>query len=107
MIGGMFAGTDECDGTWEMTPDEDTPSGWKKKTLKFYGMSSEEAMNKHSGGMSSYRASEGIVKTIPYKGSVELVIQEIAGGIRSACAYVGAPTLKDLPKCSTFVIRRK
>ena len=69
-------------------------------------MSSEAAMDKHSGGMGTYKASEGIVKQIPYKGRVESVLQEIAGGIRSACAYVGAPTLKDLPKCATFVIRR-
>jgi len=106
MLGGMLAGTDECEGEWEYTTEE-----WgeeqRKTGLKFYGMSSEKAMKKHSGGMSSYRASEGSVKTIPYKGSVEKVLQEITGGIRSACAYVGAPTLKDLPKCATFVVRRK
>jgi len=112
MLGGMLAGTDECDGEWEY---EDLPwigsDGQNEKSdtkisLKFYGMSSEAAMDKHSGGMGTYRASEGIVKQIPYKGRVESVLQEIAGGIRSACAYVGAPTLKDLPKCATFVIRR-
>ena len=105
MLGGMLAGTDECEGEWEYTTEE-----WgeeqKKAGLKFYGMSSEAAMNKHNGGMGSYRASEGIVKSVPYKGPVENVLQEVAGGIRSACAYVGAPTLKDLPKCATFVIRR-
>ena len=128
MLGGMLAGTDECEGEWEyetldehyldigqvggvhdlwVTDHELQDNGKKiKKSLMFYGMSSEAAMNKHSGGMGSYRASEGIVKTIPYKGPVENVIQEVAGGIRSACAYVGAPTLKDFPKCATFVIRR-
>ena len=101
MLGGMLAGTDECDGEWKYTDN-----GCTKKSLKFYGMSSEAAMNKHDGGMGSYRASEGIVKSVPYKGPVENVLQEVSGGIRSACAYVGAPTLKDLPKCATFVIRR-
>ena len=107
MLGGMLAGTDECDGEWEYTeahPSQYTPT--EKKSLKFYGMSSEAAMNKHNGGMGSYRASEGIVKSVPYKGPVENVLQEVAGGIRSACAYVGAPTLKDFPKCATFVIMR-
>jgi GMP reductase len=101
MLGGMLAGTDECDGEWEHTND-----GCTKTSLTFYGMSSEAAMNKHSGGMGSYRASEGIIKSVPYKGPVKDVLQDVAGGIRSACAYVGAPTLKDLPKCATFVIRR-
>ncbi|MQF98528.1 MAG: GMP reductase [SAR202 cluster bacterium] len=101
MLGGMLAGTDECEGEWEYS------DGGEKVALKFYGMSSEEAMNKHGSGMGSYRASEGIVKSVPYKGSVSRILQEITGGIRSACAYVGAPTLKDLPKCATFVVRRK
>ena len=118
MLGGMLAGTDECEGEWEYeTLGEQHKDGYGyydgrhhskkiKKSLKFYGMSSEAAMNKHSGGVGSYRASEGIVKSVPYKGPVKSVLQEVAGGIRSACAYVGAPTLKDLPKCATFVIRR-
>jgi GMP reductase len=105
MLGGMLAGTDECEGEWEYSVEE-----WGEEQIKiglnFYGMSSEAAMNKHNGGMESYRASEGIVKSVPCKGPVENVLQEVAGGIRSACAYVGAPTLKDLPKCATFVIKR-
>ena len=115
MLGGMLAGTDECEGEWEYeTLGERHKDGYGyydgyhhkkkvKKSLKFYGMSSEAAMNKHSGGMKSYKASEGIVKSVPYKGPAKNVIQEVAGGIRSACAYVGAPTLKDLPKSSTFI----
>jgi GMP reductase len=105
MLGGMLAGTDECEGEWEYSVEE-REQEQIKIGLKFYGMSSEAAMNKHNGGMESYRASEGIVKSVPYKGPVENVLQEVAGGIRSACAYVGAPTLKDLPKCATFVIKR-
>lgn len=114
MLGGMLAGTDECDGEWVYTREEkpltyftaEDVSPREKVSLKFYGMSSEAAMNKHNGGLKSYRASEGIVKSVPYKGPVKDILQEIAGGIRSACAYVGAPTLKDLPKCATFVLRR-
>ena len=30
-------------------------------------------------------------------------VQQILGGVRSACSYVGAERLKDLPKCATFV----
>ena len=100
MLGGMLAGADECEGEWEYEEDE-VPL--LKKSLKFYGMSSEAAMNKHNGGVSDYKASEGTVKTIDYKGPVMDVIQEITGGLRSACAYVGANTLKDFPRCATFI----
>jgi GMP reductase len=105
MLGGMLAGTNECEGDWEYDENPNATRTWPK-SLKFYGMSSETAMQKYSGGMETYRASEGLVKSVPYKGPVERVLQEIAGGIRSACAYVGAPTLKDLPKCATFVVKR-
>ena len=66
-------------------------------------MSSSEAMNKHNGGVADYRASEGEAKRVPYKGPVENTIHQILGGIRSACAYVGAKRLKDLSKRTTFV----
>ena len=115
MLGGMLAGTDECDGEWEYCTDiEWEPKreghytsgeikGKKKGFLKFYGMSSSEAMNKHNGGVADYRASEGEAKRVPYKGPVENTIHQILGGIRSACAYVGAKRLKDLSKRTTFV----
>jgi len=104
MLGGMLAGTDECEGEWEYTethPSQYTPT--EKKSLKFYGMSSESAMKKHNGGMSSYKSSEGRVITIPYKGPVNGVMMDIMGGLRSCCAYIGATRLKDLPKCAKAV----
>ena len=66
-------------------------------------MSSDTAMDKHNGGVASYRSSEGRTVTIPYKGAVESTILDLLGGIRSTCTYVGAPTLKQLSKCTTFV----
>ena len=75
----------------------------KKKSLKFYGMSSSAAMDKHNGGVAEYRATEGEIKKVPYKGPVKDTIHQILGGIRSACAYVGAKTLKDFSKRTTFV----
>ncbi len=72
-------------------------------TMKFYGMSSQEAMDKHYGGKADYRASEGKAVEVPYKGSVTNTIEEILGGLRSACTYVGASTLKQLSKCATYV----
>jgi len=91
MIGGMFAGTDEAAG-------EETENG-----KEFYGMSSATAMEKHSGGVATYRAAEGKKVFVKKTGPVSNIIQQILGGVRSACTYVGAARLKDLPKCTTFI----
>ena len=91
MLGGMFAGHDECEGEVE------------NGKMSFYGMSSEDAQLKHYGKKESHRASEGKKVYIDHKGSVRTTVEEILGGLRSACTYAGAKTLKDLPKCTTFV----
>ena len=91
MLGGMLAGHDECSGEIE------------NGNMTFYGMSSEEAQVKYYGEKQTYRASEGKAVQVPYRGSVEKTIEEILGGLRSACTYAGAQTLKSLPKCTTFV----
>jgi GMP reductase len=122
MLGGMLAGTDQCEGEWEYEyrcaivgndrvvnqewwqPNDPgyTPQDKRKKSLKFYGMSSHKAQEKY-GGVKDYRASEGRVLTVPHKGCASDVINDIMGGIRSACAYVGSTCLKDLPKCAEFI----
>ncbi|MGI9279153.1 MAG: GMP reductase [Endozoicomonas sp.] len=95
MIGGMFAGHDESAG------EEVEEDGQKFKL--FYGMSSETAMDKHSGGVANYRASEGKTVKVPYRGPVENTVQDVLGGVRSTCTYVGAATLKELTKRTTFI----
>ncbi|HLN73759.1 MAG: GMP reductase [Methylococcaceae bacterium] len=95
MLGGMLAGHDESGGE---TIERDG------KTYKqFYGMSSATAMNKHAGGVADYRASEGKTVEVPYRGAVEDTVQDILGGIRSTCTYVGASQLKELSKRTTFI----
>jgi GMP reductase len=91
MIGGMFAGSDEAAG---MITDDGK---------EFYGMSSAAAMEKHSGGVATYRAAEGKRVVVKKSGPVANTIKQILGGVRSACTYVGAARLKDLSKCTTFV----
>jgi len=95
MLGGMFAGHHESDG--EITEINN------KKFVQFYGMSSDTAMNKHSGGVADYRSSEGRTVMVPYKGRVSVTVRDLLGGIRSTCTYVGASTLKQLSRCTTFV----
>jgi GMP reductase len=100
MLGGMFAGHDECEGEirYEEREGERVPVA-----MTFYGMSSDTAMKKHSGGVAKYRASEGKTVEVPYKGPVDATMQEITGGVRSMMTYIGATRLKEVPKRTTFV----
>lgn len=91
MLGGMLAGHDEGGGEV------------KDGKVTFYGMSSDTAMNKHSGGVAEYRSSEGRTVTVSHRGPVKNTVLDILGGLRSTCTYVGAPSLKQLSKCTTFI----
>ena len=110
MIGSLFAGTDEADGeiitkhiiTNEYDMEHECPHLEEKKFKQFYGMSSTLAQEKFSGGKPSYRASEGRVTLMPYVGSIDVVIEELLGGLRSTMTYIGAKNLKDIPKQSVF-----
>jgi GMP reductase len=95
MLGGMLAAHDESGG--ELVEQDGTV--WRR----FYGMSSTEAMQRYAGGVATYRAAEGKSVLLEARGPVEGTVQEILGGLRSACTYVGARKLKDLSRCTTFV----
>jgi len=110
MLGGMLAGHDEGGG--EVTTkyyregEIDEDGNWvleERKFVEFYGMSSEAANEKHFGGLKEYRSSEGREVLVPYKGEVADTVQDLLGGIRSTCTYVGAKRLKDISKCATFI----
>ena len=100
MLGGMLAGHDECEGDirYEEKAGKKVAAG-----MTFYGMSSDTAMKKHSGGVAKYRASEGKSVEVPYRGPVENTMQDIMGGVRSMMTYIGAVTLKEVPKRTTFI----
>ena len=115
MLGGMLAGHDQGGGnivvkrfkTHEYAVYDDNQTGGPiyedKRYIQFYGMSSDTAMKKHAGGVAEYRSSEGRTVEVPYKGNVSETIRDLLGGLRSTCTYVGAPTLKQLSRCTTFV----
>ena len=98
MIGGMLSGHDECDGELIFEDDNEAPVG-----MKFYGMASESAMDRHQIGNREYRGVEGKTVTVPYRGAVENTLIDILSGVRSACTYMGAKRLKSLSKCATFI----
>ncbi|EEX36324.1 GMP reductase [Vibrio metschnikovii] len=95
MLGGMLAGHEEAGGELVVKDGE--------TFMKFYGMSSKSAMEKHSGGVAGYRAAEGKTVLLPFRGSVHGTIQDILGGVRSTCTYVGAAELRELTKRTTFI----
>lgn len=122
MLGSIFAGCEECEGEWEyeyrceirdddgrfvqgwwQPLDPQTQSKSRKKNLKYYGMSSKNAMDKYHNGVAKYRTTEGKCVTVPYKGSAEDIIYDIYGGLRSACTYIGADKIKDFGKKTTFI----
>jgi GMP reductase len=132
MLGSMFAGADECEGEWKYeykatisktkelkvgdfthrVPDnsewwQPIDPGYKtekrKVSLQYYGMSSKNAMDKHHDGVANYRTAEGKCVTVSYKGHAIDILQDIYGGLRSACTYVGANKIKDFGKKTTFI----
>lgn len=115
MLGGMLAGHDQGGGevitktyktdelSYNPVMGEYDPVYSKKQFVQFYGMSSKTANDKHFGGLKDYRSSEGRTVLTPYRGDVIITVQDILGGLRSACTYAGAEKLKHLPKCATFV----
>ena len=78
MLGGMLAGHDENGPIYQ-------------------GLASR------STDLKDYRASEGWDLQLKPRGPIANTIQQILGGLRSACAYTGATKLKYLPKCTTFI----
>ena len=95
MLGGMFAGHEEGGGK------KIKKNG--SQFIEFYGSSSDTALDKHYGGLSDYRSSEGKKVQLKYRGKIKDTVLNILGGIRSSCTYVGAPSLKQLSKCTTFI----
>ena len=95
MVGGRFAGHDQNPG------DVEEIDG--KKYKSFHGMSSDKAQETHYGKMEKYRASEGRVLKIPYKGDLNETVQDYLGGLRSTCTYINASTIKNMAKCTTFI----
>lgn len=91
MIGGMLAGHDES--------EQPVIDG----KVEFYGMSSDRAREVHGKRKDGYRGNEGRLISLPHRGPVEPTLEDILGGVRSACTYIGARRLKDMSKCASFV----
>ena len=115
MLGGMLAGHNEgggevvtkhiaTGGAYKTPEGTFIPYFEEQNFVQFYGMSSDAANKKHFGGLKDYRSSEGREALVPYRGEIANTMQDILGGIRSTCTYVGANRLKHISKCATFIL---
>jgi GMP reductase len=105
MLGGYFAGSEPCEGKWGLGGDYSTLVGSNKKTkgqFTYYGMSTHHTQDLFEDGKKDYRASEGTKITVLYKGTLDEVVQELLGGIRSCCCYIGASSIKHMVRCGQF-----
>lgn len=123
MLGGYFAGCEESEGEWEyeyrraivdnnaktlqewwqpIDPGYHSLSEKRKSKFTYYGMSTHHAQEKYEDTIKKYRASEGTKISVPYKGTITKLVQELSGGIRSCCCYIGASHIKHMIKCGQF-----
>jgi len=95
MLGSMLAGTRE-------TPGEVFLGKAGKKYKVYRGMASSAAQNAWRGKSS---IPEGVSTTVPFRGGVKSLLQNIAGGIRSGLSYSGARSLAEFRSKASFVLQ--
>lgn len=95
MFGSMFSGYDQSAGA---LVERDG-----KKYKEYFGSSSNKALEKFYGHKAAHRASEGREVLMPYKGDINHFIQDLFGALRSTGTYIGARTLREFSKRTTFI----
>lgn len=95
MMGSMFSGYDESAG--DMVEKDG------KKYKEYFGSSSNKAMIELYGKKDAHRASEGRYVLMPYKGAIANFLQDLFGALRSTGTYIGARSLKEFSKRTTFI----
>lgn len=95
MVGSLLAGTIESPGEVIYSSD-----GSSRKIYR--GMASKEAQHNWRGKHSS---NEGISTTVPAKGSVRSVLEDLENGIRSGLSYSGARTITELQVNAEFIVQ--
>ena len=92
MLGSVLAGTDETPG--------DIINTRQGKFKSYRGMASKDAQMDWRGKTASL---EGIAATVPCKGPVSNVLENLSRGIKSGLSYSGARTIGELQKEAKFV----
>ena len=95
MIGSMLAGTEESPGDVRATLNGE-------KFKEYRGMASKEAQRDWRGKSST---PEGVATMVPYRGSVNAILADIEGGIRSGLSYTGARSISELQAKAEFILQ--
>ena len=95
MIGSMLAGTSETPGGLLTNANGD-------KCKEYRGMASKKAQREWRGKSST---AEGVSTVVPFKGSVDDILEDISGGIRSGLSYTGARSIKELQAKRKFILQ--
>ena len=95
MMGSLFSGYEQSGGKIIEKNGE--------KFKEVFGSSSNKAMEEFYGKKESHRASEGRYALIPYKGDINIFLQDLFGALRSTGTYIGARSIKEFSKRTTFI----
>ena len=96
MIGKLFALTEES-----AAPKRKGPDGGLE--AKYRGQASEDFQTEFYGGLKSMTVAEGTDFWAPVSGSVQALIDDLLGGLRSGMTYGGARTIKELQRKAEFI----
>jgi IMP dehydrogenase len=104
MIGSLLAGTEEAPGEVELYQGRSYKSyrgmGSLGAMSQFYGSSDRYFQ---SGNQSDKLVPEGIEGRVPYKGSLQAIVHQLMGGLRSSMGYTGCATIEALRTQTQFV----
>ena len=92
MLGSLLSGTDETPG--------DVINTHEGKFKSYRGMASADAQIEWRGKTASL---EGVATTVPCKGSVKNVLDDLERGIRSGLSYSGAYSISDFQAKAKFI----
>jgi IMP dehydrogenase len=102
MVGSLLAGTDESPG--EVFEDHG------RKFKSYRGMGSLGALNQGSKDrygqdkvVGNKLVPEGVEASVPYKGSIKEIVEQLVGGLKSGMGYTGAKNIADFHKKAQFV----
>lgn len=102
MIGSLLAGTEESPGTIVVRDG---------RPMKVYrGMASlgaslgrEQRNEVGAGAEAQDVVAEGVEALVPYRGSVEGIVTQLVGGLRSGISYAGATDIDEFQKQAEFI----
>jgi IMP dehydrogenase len=123
MMGSYFASTEESPGEVHELSADEVPARFKSIVKKdqhaykfkaYRGMGSEGAMKKGTEIKSedefhgkSYKervlVAEGVEGLVPVRGTVQDLVDQAIGGIKSGMFYIGTPTLEEVRQNAKFI----